>query len=124
MSPVIVFKGGEPVLTLGSPGGSTIITTVLQMLINHLDMGMSIDEALAAPRVSQRNAGDAASSAEPAFLTAPEAAGLLALGHLLTDAGPIGAATAIRFNEGGTLTAAAEPVRRNGGSALVVTPEP
>lgn len=59
---------------------------------------------------------------EPDFITTPEAAALQALGHLFSDAGLIGAATAIRFNEDGTLTAAAEPVRRNGGSALVVTP--
>ena len=41
MSPTIVLKDGKPFLALGSPGGSTIITTVLQMLVNRLDLGMT-----------------------------------------------------------------------------------
>jgi gamma-glutamyltranspeptidase / glutathione hydrolase len=122
MSPTLVLSNGVPLLALGSPGGATIITTVMQILVNHVDLGMSIDEALAAPRVSQRNAGDAKSSAEPNFIPSPEAAALAALGHLFTDAGLIGAATAIRLNSDGTMTAVAEPVRRNGGSAMVVEP--
>ncbi|PTL76584.1 gamma-glutamyltransferase [Vitiosangium sp. GDMCC 1.1324] len=122
MSPVLVFKDGEPVLALGSPGGSTIITTVGQTLVNFLDFGMPIDQALAAPRVSQRNSPDNKSQAEPEFIASPEAAALKALGHGFTDAGPIGALTAIRFNPDGTVTAAAEPRRRGGGSAMVVEP--
>ena len=41
---------GKPFLAIGSPGGSTIITTVLQMLINRLDLGMTLPQAIAAPR--------------------------------------------------------------------------
>jgi gamma-glutamyltranspeptidase/glutathione hydrolase len=122
MSPMLVFKDGAPVLALGSPGGATIITTVGQTLLNHLDFGMPLDEALAAPRVSQRNAPNAASNAEPEFLASPEAAALSARGHAFTDAGPMGAATALRFNPDGTVTAVAEPHRRGGGSAMVVEP--
>ena len=55
MSPTIVLKKGKPVLALGSPGGSTIITTVLQLLVNRLDLGMTLPQAMAAPRASQRN---------------------------------------------------------------------
>ena len=55
ISPTIVLRDGKPVLALGSPGGSTIITTVLQMLVNRFDRGMSIEQAIAAPRASQRN---------------------------------------------------------------------
>lgn len=51
MTPVIVFKNGQPVFTTGSPGGSTIITTVLQTLLNIIDFDMNIAEAAAAPRV-------------------------------------------------------------------------
>ncbi|MBV1932624.1 MAG: gamma-glutamyltransferase, partial [Porticoccaceae bacterium] len=51
MTPVIVFKDGKPVFTTGSPGGSTIITTVLQTLLNIIDFDMNIAEAAAAPRV-------------------------------------------------------------------------
>ncbi len=124
MSPTIVLKKGKPVLALGSPGGSTIITTVTQMLFNYLDRGMSIEDAIAAPRASQRNT--AAVSAEPAFIDAygPQ---LAALGHTVNPAGDaftsaaeIGAATAIEFGKGGKLTAVSEPSRRGGGSALVV----
>ncbi|WP_375769255.1 gamma-glutamyltransferase [Archangium gephyra] len=122
MSPLLVFKDGAPVLALGSPGGSTIITTVGQTLVNHLDFGMPIAQALAAPRVSQRNSTDNRSQAEPAFIASPEATELTAMGHGFTDVGPIGALTAIRFHPDGTVTAAAEPTRRGGGSAMVVEP--
>src|SRR5256714_2563228 len=120
MSPTIVFSGGRPVLALGSPGGSTIITTVLQLLINQVDFGMSLPDAVAAPRASQRNT--ALTTAEPAFLSSPEAAGLQALGQKFTSTDEIGAATGIAFFRGGLFQAAAEPVRRGGGSAMVVNP--
>ena len=51
MTPTIVLKDGEPLLVTGSPGGSTIITTVLQVLVNFIDHGMALDAAVAAPRV-------------------------------------------------------------------------
>jgi gamma-glutamyltranspeptidase / glutathione hydrolase len=122
MSPTLVFKDGAPVLALGSPGGSTIITTVLQTLINHLDFGMPALEAVAAPRVSQRNLPDGKSQAEPEFIASPEAAALQARGHVFTDVGPMGALTGLRFHPDGTVTALAEPKRRGGGSAMVVEP--
>lgn len=124
MSPTIVLKDGKPFLALGSPGGSTIITTVLQMLINRIDLGMTIEQAIAAPRTSPRNT--AAVTSEPEFITAYGEA-LTALGHKLVPAGDaftsaaeIGAATAIEFGPDGLLTAVSEPVRRGGGSAKVV----
>src|SRR5262249_1876649 len=55
LAPTIVLRDGRPWLALGSPGGATIITTVLQILLNRLDLGMSLAEAVAAPRASQRN---------------------------------------------------------------------
>ncbi len=51
MSPTIVFKDGKPVLVTGSPGGSRIITTVLQVILNGIDHGMNVAEATAAPRI-------------------------------------------------------------------------
>jgi gamma-glutamyltranspeptidase / glutathione hydrolase len=51
MSPTIVLKDGKPVMTLGSAGGPTIITQVVQALINVIDLGMSPQEAVAAPRI-------------------------------------------------------------------------
>lgn len=51
MTPTIVLKDGEPFLVTGSPGGSLIITTVLQIITNVVDFGMNISEATNAPRV-------------------------------------------------------------------------
>lgn len=51
MTPTLVFKDGEPVLVTGGPGGSRIITSVLQVISNHVDFGMNIAEATAAPRI-------------------------------------------------------------------------
>ncbi len=51
MTPTIVLKNGKPFLVLGSPGGSTIITSVLQVILNVIDFGMNIQEAVDAPRV-------------------------------------------------------------------------
>jgi gamma-glutamyltranspeptidase/glutathione hydrolase len=51
MSPTIVLKDGKPVLVTGSPGGSRIISTVLQVIVNVLDYRMEIAAAVAAPRL-------------------------------------------------------------------------
>ena len=51
MSPTIVLKDGKPVLVTGSPGGSRIISTVLQVIVNVLDYQMDVAAAVAAPRL-------------------------------------------------------------------------
>ncbi len=51
MTPTIVFKDGKPWLALGSPGGPTIISTVIQTLINVIDHNMSLQQAIDAPRL-------------------------------------------------------------------------
>lgn len=117
MSPTIVLdSAGHPVVALGSPGGSTIITTVLQMLVNHIDFGMSLPDALEAPRLSQRNT--ATTLAEPEFLATAEATALAARGHRFSPIGEIGAATGIEFLGDGSVRAVAESRRRGGGSAV------
>ncbi len=113
ISPTIVLAGGRPVLAVGSPGGATIITTVLQTLIGRLDLGLTLPQAIAAPRASSRNG---VVQAEPAFDTAP----LIALGHTFSSTPEIGAAVGLEVLRGGKVLAAAEPVRRGGGSAGVV----
>ena len=50
MTPTIVTRGGKPFLVVGSPGGSRIITTVLQVIVNVIDHGMNVQEAVDAPR--------------------------------------------------------------------------
>ncbi|MEV4894615.1 gamma-glutamyltransferase [Nonomuraea sp. NPDC055795] len=119
MAPTLVFKHGKPVLAVGSPGGSTIITTVLQILVNRYDLGMNLPDALAAPRATQRNT--AATQAEPAFL-AQHGAALESRGHVFAPNPEIGAATGLEFLGRGRVQAVAEPARRGGGSALVVHP--
>ena len=120
MAPTIILKNGQPFLALGSPGGSTIITTVLQILVDRLDQGMTLPQAIADPRASQRNG--VTTSAEPAFLSLPVRAALEARGHHFANGGEIGAATGIEFLPGGRVLAAAEPVRRGTGSAMVENP--
>ncbi len=119
MAPTILLRSGRPWIGLGSPGGSTIITTVLGLLVERIDRGTSLPLAIAAPRVSQRDTP--ATTAEPAFLKSPQAAELAARGHAFTPIGEIGAATGVELGSGGAMIAAAEPVRRGGGSALVAT---
>jgi gamma-glutamyltranspeptidase/glutathione hydrolase len=51
MTPTIVFKDGRPVLITGSPGGSRIITVVLQIVVNVIDLRMNIADAVRAPRI-------------------------------------------------------------------------
>jgi gamma-glutamyltranspeptidase/glutathione hydrolase len=124
IAPTIVLRNGKPFLALGSPGGASIITTVAQILLNRLDFGMTLPQAIAAPRLSQRNS--ATTQTEDAFLSTPEAAALTARGQNLkvTEDPPtareIGAATGIEFLGHGAVVAAAEPSRRGGGSAMVV----
>ncbi len=120
MSPTILLDDGKPFLALGSPGGATIITSVSQTILGYLDRGLPLVDAIAAPRLSSRNG--ATEGAEPALLSSPVAAGLTALGHVLSNAGEIGAVTAIRSLDAGLFEAAAETVRRGGGSAMVVKP--
>ncbi len=129
MGPVIALRHGQPVFTVGAAGGSTIITTILQTILNHLDFGMSLPAALAAPRVSQTNSPT--SLAEPAFYHSAVRRELTNLfGEQFTVAtGPIlpldhypGDATGLQVLGPGLYQAVAEPVRLGGGSALVVKP--
>jgi gamma-glutamyltranspeptidase/glutathione hydrolase len=126
MSPTLVLRDGTPILAVGSPGGSTIITTVLQTLVNRFDFGMPLPRAVAAPRASQRNVPT--TTAEQAFIDrwgpALEAYGhdLTLSGEAGTSAADIGAVAAVQIGPNGGFVAVAEPGRRGGGSALVVRP--
>jgi len=84
-------------------------------------MGRSLPEAIAAPRAVNRNT--TTSTAEPAFTSSPEGQ-LLASQymHAFAPQGEIGAVTGLDFLHGNRVVAAAEPVRRGGGSAAVVRP--
>jgi gamma-glutamyltranspeptidase/glutathione hydrolase len=118
MAPTIALKNGKPAFTIGSPGGSTIITTVLQTVVNYVDLGMSMDQAVNAPRLSERNRGT--TSVEPGFPGSAQEQALQKFGHKW-DSAPeeIGAANALVFNPDGTVTAVSEGRRHGVGTALV-----
>ena len=127
IAPTYVERDGRPFFAVGSPGGATIITTVLQILTERIDFGRTLPQAIADPRASQRN--PAATATNPNSPTAPEQAfldryktALEAKGHTFSAPAEIGAATGIEFLPGGRMLAAAEPVRRGGGAAEVVKP--
>ena len=121
IAPTIVLdRHHQPVVALGSPGGATIITTVLQTLTGFLDRGLPLVDAIAAPRASQRNA--AQTELEPGLYDSGVRAELEALGHSFKLNPEIGAATAVQRLPHGKWLAAAEKVRRGGGSAMVVEP--
>ncbi len=118
MAPTIALKDGKPAFSIGSPGGSTIITTVLQTIVNHVDLGMPMDQALDAPRLSERN-GEA-TDVEPGFAGSAQARSLEQFGHQWSArAQEIGAANALVFNPDGTVTAVSEGKRHGVGTALV-----
>lgn len=122
MAPTIVLRKDRPYLAIGSPGGATIITTVSQVLLNRLDLHEPLPNAIAQPRASQRNS--TTTEAEPPFISSQIGRDLASLyGQRFTPttgAGEIGAVAAIEFKAGNRYLAAAEPVRRGGGSAMVV----
>ncbi|MEU6664887.1 gamma-glutamyltransferase [Streptomyces sp. NPDC046727] len=123
ISPTIVLdRQGRPVVALGSPGGATIITTVLQTLTGFLDRRLPLVDAIAAPRASQRNA--AQTELEPGLYDSDLRKQLEAIGHSFKLNPEIGAATGVQRLPGGKWLAAAEKVRRGGGSAMVVDPAP
>ena len=120
IAPFIAMKNGKPVFTIGSPGGSTIITTVLQSIVNYVDMQMPMVQAIAARRLSERNENK--TQVEPSFINSVQANALSSLGHAwqVDQNDPeIGAANALVFNADGTVTAVSETQRHGVGSAKV-----
>ncbi len=115
MMPTIVMKDGKPWLITGSPGGSTIIDTVLQVIVNVVDFKLNVEEATHQPRIYQ-DASDKL-RVEPNFN--PDTVALLtAMGHPITSDETMGSAQSIMI-EGGHYLGAADP-RRPG--ALAVAP--
>ena len=87
MSPTIVSRGGKPLLVVGTPGGSRITTTVLQSIVNVIDYGMNVQEAVDAPRFHQQWLPEE-TMVEP-YALSPDTRRLLeAMGHVLHDERP------------------------------------
>jgi gamma-glutamyltranspeptidase/glutathione hydrolase len=118
MAPTIVISPDGSILALGSPGGSTIIPTVLQVLVNKLALGMDLESAIAAPRLSQQNRNITLVEAD--WVSTNEAQALIDLGHHLESTPVLGAVTAIQINPIGEMQAVAEPSRYQGGTAMTV----
>ena len=100
--------GPRPFLILGAPGGPTIISSVLQTIVHVVDDGMTIQEAVDAPRIHHQWLPDEISYERRAF--PPEVAqGLRLRGHTLTERGPIGSVCAIGIDAEGRYTGASDP---------------
>lgn len=113
MMPTIVMKEGKPWLVTGSPGGSTIIDTVLQVIVNVVDYKLNVEEATHQPRIFQ-DASDKL-RVEPNFN--PDTVRLLgAMGHPITSDETMGSAQSIMIDSGLYL-GAADP-RRPGAQAI------
>lgn len=115
MSPTVVLRDGRPVLTLGAAGGPRIITQVVLTLIRHLDLGLPLDDAIAAPRFHHQWRPDAL------YLEAPLSDSLRAdlerRGHRVELMTHTGVTQAIGFDaERQVFIGVADP--RVGGSAL------
>jgi gamma-glutamyltranspeptidase/glutathione hydrolase len=115
MMPTLVFKEGKPWVVTGTPGGSTIIDTVLQVIVNVIDFDLNIAEATHQPRIFQ--AATDTLEVEPNF-NPDTVAAFRARGHTVKSAETMGSAQSIMIDRG-LFLGAADP-RRPG--ALAVAP--
>ena len=114
MSPTIIMKDGEPFAAIGSPGGTTIIATVAQICSNLIDHGMTMQEAVDAPRISGFR--DTTLNYESRF-SSETIAEMEAKGWTMNASDEFnrsfGSVNAVRYAEDGTLDGAGDP-RRDG----------
>ena len=116
MSPSMLLKDGRLFMVTGSPGGSTIISTTLESMLNVIDYGMNMQQAVDAPRVHNQWLPDV-TAVEPDLLT-PEVQGKLeAMGHHFKSVRSWGAAEAILRNPQTGLLEGANDRRRPAGLA-------
>ena len=109
MSPTIVTKDGKPVMVVGTPGGSRIITAVLHTIVNVIDYGMTVQEAVDAPRFHQQWLPETTNV--EAFAISPDTRKILeGMGHKLGNPQPANHLAAILV---GAPTLGGKPVGRN-----------
>jgi gamma-glutamyltranspeptidase/glutathione hydrolase len=108
MTPTLGIEEGKVRLVLGSPGGSRIITTVLQVLINVVDFGMDIEQAVRAPRFHHQWTPESV-DVEPLALSPDTSAKLRAMGHALEQAAPFCNAQCIEIDASGVREGASDP---------------
>ncbi|ARN74613.1 gamma-glutamyltransferase [Oceanicoccus sagamiensis] len=107
MSPTLVMKGNQPIISIGAAGGPTIITQVLQGIVNMLDLGMTVEQALATPRVHNQWLPQVTMTEEILPQATREA--LEQRGHKIYLRPYNGTTQAIYSNDGKVFEAAAEP---------------
>jgi gamma-glutamyltranspeptidase/glutathione hydrolase len=117
MTPTILVKDGKPFLTIGSPGGRTIINTVLLTILNLVDFGMNVQEAIDAPRFHHQWLPDKIQY-EKWGLSPDTLAALRARGHTLELAGAQGVAQGIVFSVKDDLLEGASDRRSPDGAAI------
>lgn len=110
MTPTIVMHKNRPYLIVGSPGGSTIITTVLQTILNVTEHNMSMQDAVDARRVHHQWMPDIILHETAAFSKDTETE-LLEMGYELQDRGTIGACDAIMIYKDGRIEGAPDHTR-------------
>ena len=93
MTPTIVMKDGKPVLIVGTPGGSRIITTVLQIIVDVIDYGMNLQAAVDAPRIHHQWLPDTLAG-EPMAIAEPARKSLTAMGYDVVALDPWGTGNA------------------------------
>jgi gamma-glutamyltranspeptidase/glutathione hydrolase len=94
MTPTMVLRDGKPVLVVGSPGGARIITTVLNVVLNHLVFGMDVQEAVDAPRIHHQWLPDEL-RVEPRAVSRDVVRILESMGHKVSEQPEFGSAMAI-----------------------------
>ncbi len=115
MSPTILAKDGKLRAVIGSPGGPTITTTVAQVVMQLIDHGRSLKQAVVASRVHHQWLPD--QIWHEASLPAPTVAALSALGHKLQSRDRIGHANCIEVDPKSSAFIAVADVERDGGKA-------
>ncbi len=93
MTPTIVLKDGKPLLVVGSPGGSRITTTVLEIIVNVIDHGMALQAAVDAPRIHHQWLPDTLAG-EPSALSPDVAKSLTQMGYHVVPLEPWGTGNA------------------------------
>lgn len=116
MTPTIVAFNGQPLFAVGSPGGKTIINTVLQLILNIVDHEYNIAESVEAPRIHHQWLPDV-TSAEPNALSADTMRLYEAMGHSLMSRGSQGAAMGVYHDREAGLFLGASDSRRGDGAA-------
>lgn len=117
ISPVIVFKDGRPWVATGTPGGGTIIATMVQVLVNLIDFDLNISEAVQRPRIHQ-SGPDGPLQVEEA-IPEDQVTMLRALGHEVERSQIIGSTQSIMIGPDGVLYGAADTRRPDAGAVSV-----